>query len=556
MAECTQRRRSRARISLRAAELERVRREYDATPVLDSMPALQQLLRRLGQYVSDQELLDLMDSLHYSQRVHGLGFSQLCHLMELLKQKAADETFPDTVEAFAALGGRKDRQGDVDTDRLRREIGRFELTIDIDAMISEADQDGSGLIDYEEFSSMFDTDLADDGLLPGVPSGQGRMPSFSALNPGGTAPAAVQKPQPRPEPRAQRKAARCGGSTDSEDTEGAGPTHGSREERDPGLDAFRADHRDLRRLLSDTQQIEERLAAMRVDRDRDTRKPAPVHAPYPPERGWLDSGSGQALGKQRGRRGNVAFLRMNTGRAQRAPHTGLRSRIPLFDVRIGGKIIEPRRRRRSYRNRSPACSKAQPRAAPRSGSPEHRRAPVPAGCGPGGGLRVGPIPALGGGHLSPGRVRQARRACHASWPQLGSPPQQEAPLARPATQAARRARHAAPAQCAPLLPSPVRQRASTPQLPPARAISWPALPPPPSAGALSRHQGPHANSREISQCAQIALMGMDEIRTLGSSAESPRVLAGAEDPLLAAARRVCSPRSAVPPLSLPCLAHQ
>ena len=43
---------------------------------------------------------------------------------------------------------------EINTDKLREMIDKFELTIDIEGLIEETDKDGSGLIDYGEFKAM------------------------------------------------------------------------------------------------------------------------------------------------------------------------------------------------------------------------------------------------------------------------------------------------------------------------------------------------------------------------------------------------------------------
>lgn len=41
----------------------------------------------------------------------------------------------DTIEAFVALGGSRDKSGKISAERLATTIKEFELTIDIDALI-------------------------------------------------------------------------------------------------------------------------------------------------------------------------------------------------------------------------------------------------------------------------------------------------------------------------------------------------------------------------------------------------------------------------------------
>eukprot|EP01065_Artemidia_motanka_P007247 TRINITY_DN13585_c0_g1_i1.p1 TRINITY_DN13585_c0_g1~~TRINITY_DN13585_c0_g1_i1.p1 ORF type:complete len:685 (+),score=155.59 TRINITY_DN13585_c0_g1_i1:212-2266(+) len=195
----------RTRLPLRPSELEQVKQLYNATPGLDNTKAIQNLLRELGQNVSDSELSRLLDGVLYSNGTH-LSFERFSKIMEALKKRAFDAIVPDTVEAFAALGGSKDRTGVIDTERLRSEIGRFQLTIDIDAMIHDVDKDRSGKIEFEEFSAMFDggkrkhnreaaaaAERANAGWP--VPRRTDSITSFSGLLPGCEQRQQVLKPQ-------------------------------------------------------------------------------------------------------------------------------------------------------------------------------------------------------------------------------------------------------------------------------------------------------------------------------------------------------------------------
>ena len=48
----------------------------------------------------------------------------------------------DMVSAFVALGGNPDKTGEIDIEKLRNTIEKFELTIDIEGLIEETDKDG------------------------------------------------------------------------------------------------------------------------------------------------------------------------------------------------------------------------------------------------------------------------------------------------------------------------------------------------------------------------------------------------------------------------------
>ena len=59
------------------------------------------------------------------------------------------------MDAFVAMGGQEDGDGSIDANRLIRIIKEeFEMTIDIEALIAEVDEDGSGEIEFDEFKEL------------------------------------------------------------------------------------------------------------------------------------------------------------------------------------------------------------------------------------------------------------------------------------------------------------------------------------------------------------------------------------------------------------------
>lgn len=62
------------------------------------------------------------------------------------------------VDAFVAMGGNKDKSGIIDTERLINVIRhQFEMTIDIEKLIEEIDQDQNHTIDFDEFKRLLST---------------------------------------------------------------------------------------------------------------------------------------------------------------------------------------------------------------------------------------------------------------------------------------------------------------------------------------------------------------------------------------------------------------
>ena len=58
----------------------------------------------------------------------------------------------ELLDAFVAMGGEPDGEGCVDARKLIATIKEeFEMTIDIERLIQEVDEDGSGEIEFDEF---------------------------------------------------------------------------------------------------------------------------------------------------------------------------------------------------------------------------------------------------------------------------------------------------------------------------------------------------------------------------------------------------------------------
>ena len=69
----------------------------------------------------------------------------------------SDET--ELLDAFVAMGGEPDGEGCVDAQKLIATIKEeFQMTIDIEALIEEIDEDGSGEIEFDEFKALLASD--------------------------------------------------------------------------------------------------------------------------------------------------------------------------------------------------------------------------------------------------------------------------------------------------------------------------------------------------------------------------------------------------------------
>ena len=69
---------------------------------------------------------------------------------EIKRSLGNDES--ELLDAFVAMGGEPDGEGCVDARKLIKTIKEeFEMTIDIERLIEEVDEDGSGEIEFDEF---------------------------------------------------------------------------------------------------------------------------------------------------------------------------------------------------------------------------------------------------------------------------------------------------------------------------------------------------------------------------------------------------------------------
>jgi Ca2+-binding EF-hand superfamily protein len=113
-------------------------------------------LQRVAIYPSEEELFTLI-SRHDPEGGGSLSLQSFLAFVAEYRALASNAAVVDTatLDAFVALGGNRDQSGVVSTDRLRDAVRHdFALPIDIERLIREADTDGSGYIDFEEFSAM------------------------------------------------------------------------------------------------------------------------------------------------------------------------------------------------------------------------------------------------------------------------------------------------------------------------------------------------------------------------------------------------------------------
>ena len=117
---------------------------------------LRSALQRLAIYPSEETLFTLI-SRHDAEGRGCLSLDAFSRFIadHKLMSKDANPVDTATLDAFIALGGNRDQSGVVSTEKLRTAVKcDFALPVDIDRLIRDADTDGSGFIDFEEFSAM------------------------------------------------------------------------------------------------------------------------------------------------------------------------------------------------------------------------------------------------------------------------------------------------------------------------------------------------------------------------------------------------------------------
>ena len=85
--------------------------------------------------------------------VHYAEFKSRVLTKELARLVTQDET--ELLDAYVAMGGDADGGGCVDATKLIDTIkNQFQMTIDIEKLIEEIDEDGSGEIEFDEFKEL------------------------------------------------------------------------------------------------------------------------------------------------------------------------------------------------------------------------------------------------------------------------------------------------------------------------------------------------------------------------------------------------------------------
>lgn len=100
----------------------------------------------------EQDIYEIIDDDMVSN-TRRLDIDHFFKLIEEIKRRQNQSNEEDTKLAYVAMGGGENKAGYVDAESLIKVIKvEFEMTIDIEALIKEIDEDDSGKVEYVEFN--------------------------------------------------------------------------------------------------------------------------------------------------------------------------------------------------------------------------------------------------------------------------------------------------------------------------------------------------------------------------------------------------------------------
>lgn len=115
---------------------------------------LKQALEHIGEKVSDTQVFRMISDVD-PNNTGGMSFFAFKEIVMTKREEAKGTSDADLLDAYVAMGGDQDGGGCVDAEKLIRTIKEeFEMTIDIEALIAEVDEDGSGEIEFDEFKEL------------------------------------------------------------------------------------------------------------------------------------------------------------------------------------------------------------------------------------------------------------------------------------------------------------------------------------------------------------------------------------------------------------------
>ena len=129
--------------------------DADGSGTIDTQE-MKLLLEAIGENPTEEELFRFMADVD-EDGTGEIEFAEFLRAFE--KQRGGQVSLEDeldTLDAFVALGGSRDKSGNLDITRLVRVVkDEFGMTIKIDKLLDELDKDKDGKISYSEFATLF-----------------------------------------------------------------------------------------------------------------------------------------------------------------------------------------------------------------------------------------------------------------------------------------------------------------------------------------------------------------------------------------------------------------
>ena len=112
------------------------------------------VLEMMGQKTTEEEIFRMIAEAD-SENTGQINFEQFKKVISEQKKNQSLTNEEDTLDAFVAMGGQPNGEGSIDAEKLIQIIKYdFEMTIDIEKLIKDIDEDGSGEIEYDEFRNL------------------------------------------------------------------------------------------------------------------------------------------------------------------------------------------------------------------------------------------------------------------------------------------------------------------------------------------------------------------------------------------------------------------
>ena len=108
----------------------------------------------MGQKTTEEEIFRMISEAD-AENTGLIKYEQFKKVIADQKKTQSLTNEEDTLDAFVSLGGQPNGEGSIDAKKLIRIIKYdFEMTIDIEKLIEDIDEDGSGEIEYDEFRNL------------------------------------------------------------------------------------------------------------------------------------------------------------------------------------------------------------------------------------------------------------------------------------------------------------------------------------------------------------------------------------------------------------------